>query len=211
MSNDNSTTKFCKKCQAETSRNSRKKCKPCEISRVHAWAIANPDRVKARDSAYRVSNAEKNKIYKAAYYSVNIEKIKVQQAAWHVENLIAIKARKAIYRSTHIEKIRAVTAAWAAANKEKIRIYDQNRRARIKFNGGKLSKNITAKLFKLQKGKCVCCGQPLGSDYHLDHHMPLYLGGENIDENMQLMRKRCNLQKQAKHPVDFMRERGFLI
>ena len=46
---------------------------------------------------------------------------------------------------------------------------------------------------------------------HLDHIMPLALGGSNTDDNIQLLRARCNLQKRAKHPVDFMRERGYLI
>jgi len=36
-------------------------------------------------------------------------------------------------------------------------------------------------------------------------------GGSNTDDNMQLLRKLCNLQKHAKHPVDFMQERGFLL
>lgn len=55
------------------------------------------------------------------------------------------------------------------------------------------------------------CGKPLGDAYHLDHVMPLALGGSNTDDNMQLLRDRCNLQKHAKHPVDFMQERGFLL
>ena len=74
-----------------------------------------------------------------------------------------------------------------------------------------LSVGLSAKLFKLQKGKCPCCKQPLGDDYHLDHKMPLALGGTNTDENMQLLRSICNLQKHAKHPVDFMQERGYLL
>ena len=37
------------------------------------------------------------------------------------------------------------------------------------------------------------------------------LGGLNADSNMQLLRAECNLQKSAKHPVDFMQSRGFLL
>jgi 5-methylcytosine-specific restriction endonuclease McrA len=52
---------------------------------------------------------------------------------------------------------------------------------------------------------------PLGDNYHIDHIMPLALGGSNTDDNIQLLRQRCNNQKCAKHPVDFMQSRGFLL
>jgi 5-methylcytosine-specific restriction endonuclease McrA len=80
-----------------------------------------------------------------------------------------------------------------------------------KETGGKLSSKLAARLFVLQKGKCACCLQPLGDDYHIDHIMPLALGGTNTDDNIQLLRAKCNLQKNAKHPVDFMQQRGFLL
>jgi 5-methylcytosine-specific restriction endonuclease McrA len=88
----------------------------------------------------------------------------------------------------------------------------QNRRARKNASAGKLSFNLAEKLFKLQHGKCACgCKKHLGKDYHLDHIMPLALGGANTDNNIQLLRKQCNWQKHAKHPIDFMQSRGFLL
>lgn len=78
-------------------------------------------------------------------------------------------------------------------------------------NGGVLSQGLAAKLFDLQGGKCACCGKSLAQGYHLDHIMPLALGGMNIDGNMQLLTPLCNMQKSKKHPEDFMRSRGFLI
>lgn len=45
----------------------------------------------------------------------------------------------------------------------------------------------------------------------MDHILPLALGGTNVDENIQLLRKRCNLQKCAMHPVDFMQSKGRLL
>lgn len=41
--------------------------------------------------------------------------------------------------------------------------------------------------------------------------MPLALGGANEDWNIQLLRQRCNNQKKAKHPVDFMQSKGYLL
>lgn len=73
------------------------------------------------------------------------------------------------------------------------------------------SKGLAERLFRLQRGKCACCKKPLGSDYHLDHIMPLALGGVNEDSNIQLLRAKCNMQKHTVHPVEFMQQRGFLL
>lgn len=115
------------------------------------------------------------------------------------------------WRKANPERHRLNEAAWRASNPDKIRIKARNRRAKKRKVGGTLSMGIAKKLLALQKGKCACCGLPLGDDYHLDHIMPLALGGSNTDDNIQLLRAKCNLQKSAKHPVDFMQERGLLL
>lgn len=189
--------KFCQKCQAETERSKRGSCKPCERARTAAWQAANPDKRRASIATYRAANRDKLRADSAAYRAANPEKMRALTAAWEAANP---------------ERVRALKAAWFAANPEAKRIADQNRRARQRAAGGKLSPGLTEKLFKLQRGKCACgCKQPLGDDYHMDHRMPLVLGGTNTDDNMQLLRKRCNLKKGAKHPVNFMQQRGFLL
>lgn len=101
---------------------------------------------------------------------------------------------------------------WRNRNPEKRRIVAHNRRARVRDAEGMLSHGLAERLIKLQRGKCACgCKQPLGDDYHLDHIMPLALEGTNTDDNIQLLRQRCNNQKHAKHPIDFMQQRGYLL
>lgn len=145
---------------------------------------------------YREKKREEAKQYAAAYRSKNREKAIAYGAAWREKNR---------------EKARATSAAWVAANHPQVRIQRQNYRAKKKANGGKLSHGLAERLYKLQRGKCACCGLPLGDDYHLDHIMPIALGGTNTDDNIQLLRQQCNNQKHAKHPVDFMQSRGFLL
>ena len=156
------------------------------------------------------------KAYTAKWIAANHEKAKANTAKWVAANPEKVKAYRAKdsakWRAANPDKVKAIKAKWDADNPEACRIHDQNRRARKRANGGKLSQGLAAKLFKLQRGKCACgCKQPLGDDYHLDHRMPLALGGPNTDDNMQLLRKLCNLQKHAKHPIDFMQQRGFLL
>ena len=223
---DDQPMKHCKRCGTETERNGNGKCKPCARARAVAWRAANPEKAKAKDAAWSAANAEKVRARVAAWAAANPEKVRARKAAWAAANPEKGWARAAAWRAANPEKAKAQAVAWAAANHEKKRakdaawraanpdkgrVYAHNRRARKKANGGQLSPDITDKLLKLQKGKCACCKQRLGKDYHLDHIVPLALGGAHADENMQLLRDVCNLKKGAKHPVDFMQQRGFLL
>ena len=215
----------CIKC-GSTERGKDGKCKACVKARVAAWKKANPEKKKAGDAAryaadpskqkaatarYRAAHPEKRRAQDAAWRKANPEKIKAMKAAAYAADPKKHKARKDAWRAKNPDKEKAAHSAWRAANPEACKIHDQNRRALEKKSGGKLSRGLSEKLFKLQKGKCPCCKQPLGDDYHLDHKMPLKLGGLNTDENMQLLRAACNLQKHKKHPIDFMQSRGFLL
>lgn len=207
--------KFCKKCQVETERYKCGKCAPCSRASCAHRCKANREKARESSAAWRKANPERKKESDAAWRKLNPDRVKSNNAAWHKANKEKANAKSKAWGKANLEKKVAYNAAWRIANLEKSRlsgrIRRQNRRARMRDNGGKLSQDIADKLFKLQHGRCACCGNPLGNDYHLDHRMPLALGGANEDWNMQLLRKRCNLQKQSKHPVDFMQSRGFLL
>lgn len=184
--------RFCPKCQAETERKTNGNCKPCS---------------KAYSAYYQKVNREKVNAQIYAWNAVNREKVNARTAAWKLANPEKIKT----YVAANSEKLKAQSIAWRKANPKAVRIFYQNRLARKRENGGTLSKGLSAKLFALQKGKCPCCKQPLGDNYHLDHVIPVALGGSNTDDNIQLLRSTCNHQKSAKHPIDFMQQRGFLL
>lgn len=151
-------------------------------------------------------------IANAAQRAANPSKARECTAKWQAANPEKMRAYDAKWRAYNPEKRRESISKWSAAHLEERRIYEQNRRARKRESGGRLSPGIAERLFKLQRGKCACgCGQPLGDNYHLDHIMPLALGGSNTDENIQLLTASCNSQKNAKHPVDFMQSKGFLL
>jgi 5-methylcytosine-specific restriction endonuclease McrA len=165
-------------------------------SEKRAWAAANKEKVKSRNLNFRKENPEKIRAISMNYRKENHDKVLISTKLWRFENP---------------EKVKEYSKEYAAKNAESRRIWQQNRRARQLKNGDKLSKGLAQKLFKLQKGKCPCCKQLLGDDYHLDHIVPLALGGSNTDDNIQLLRATCNNQKSAKHPIDFMQQKGFLL
>ena len=203
--------KFCPKCQVETERNKNGECKLCKSARAAIYYAENQDKLRIRNAAWRAANPEKARASDAAYRAANPDKVRTKDAAYYAANPDKMRANSAAYRAVNTESARAAVAAWKAANPEAHRIHHQNRLARKRADGGKLSLGLADKLFILQRGKCACCKKPLGNDYHIDHIIPLKLGGKNVDSNIQLLRAKCNMQKSAKHPVDFMQSRGFLL
>ena len=189
----------------------RNSCKECMHVSHAAWREQNREKIKVQKTAYRAANPSKIKARNAAWYAANTASAKEKSKAWQASNQDKVKVNQAAWHALNKEKTRARQAAWSVAHPEACRIKSHNRRARQIANSGKLSQGLQAKLFKLQHGKCACCGLPLGDDYHLDHIMPLALGGSNTDSNIQLLRQRCNGQKGAKHPINFMQMRGFLL
>lgn len=68
-----------------------------------------------------------------------------------------------------------------------------------------------SEIYEAQGGRCAYCRKSVGDDYHVDHVIPLAKGGSNDRSNLQICCPRCNSQKQAKDPIDFAQEKGFLI
>ncbi len=175
------------------------------------WKRKNAARVKAVNDIWREKNAEKMTNTTTEWRKKHPEKVRAYTAAWAARNPEKETARWAAQYAKDPERNKKKCAEWRKNNPDKLRIYSQNYRANKEASGEKLSFGLAEKLFKLQRGKCACCGLPLGDDYHMDHIIPLKLGGPNNDANIQLLRQRCNGQKNAKHPIDFMQSRGFLL
>ncbi len=75
---------------------------------------------------------------------------------------------------------------------------------------GSYPKDYYKTLLTLQNNQCIVCKNKL-IKYHLDHIMPIALGGTNDYKNIQLLCPTCNHQKHAKHPIDFMQQKGYLL
>lgn len=202
--------KTCKKCGGAEFY-STGDCKPCAQKRAKAYRAKNPEKAKQAVENWKTKNPEKLKAGKLAYYAANRDVLLADFADRYKKNPEPAKARTIAWSKINQEHVKEYNRAWHKANPNAAKVISENRRARKLNNGGRLSRGLSAKLFVLQKGKCACCGLPLGASYHMDHVIPLALGGSNTDDNIQLLRQRCNSQKGKKHPIDFMQSRGFLL
>jgi 5-methylcytosine-specific restriction endonuclease McrA len=120
-----------------------------------------------------------------------------------------IKESQKIFRLSNPERSKEIKNAWTKKqSKEYFRLKSHKRRASMV---GSISKDIVDFLKKMQRGLCAACKSELLGKYEIDHIVPLAKGGLHADENLQLLCPPCNRSKSAKHPVDFMQERGYLL
>ena len=211
-------TKPCIKCGAIDRHERFGHCKPCKNERSRQQYLRDPEKYAKRAAPSREKSKEysarwrqKNPDYKTPVNPLQAEK----QKAWVEKNKEAYRQYQKNWAQNNKEKVAKYIKTYAQKHKDKMREKSQRnksaRKARKLGVGGKLSKDIKKKLWELQSGKCACCSKKLTSDAHIDHIMPLALGGKNVDCNTQLLLPKCNMRKNAKHPIDYMRQKGFLL
>lgn len=203
------TTKVCKKCNFIFDASIRS-CPECKRIYNRQYREKNRDKLNQYIRNWRLENPEKWKESDRRWKENNQERARKNNSDWSKRNKDKKNKSAAEYKQRNPEKVKNKNRRHYELNKEDYFIRSVNRRFALKA-GGVLSKNIKQKLYELQKGLCVCCKQPLEDDYHLDHIIPLYLGGKNIDSNVQLLRAECNLKKGKIDPIDYMQSKGFLI
>lgn len=204
------TVKPCVKCGG-TDRYADGRCKACSRKQNRKYSKSNREKLADYGRKWREANHEMVVGYQREYYEANKQKLTEHNRKWREDNREKFKQCQRNWHEANRDRVAGLMRNWQKDNPEKVREIYHNRRARIKGNGGKLSHDIIKTLLVRQNSKCACCNKSLKDGYHLDHIMPIALGGKNTDENVQLLTPKCNLSKGAKHPIDYMRAKGRLI
>lgn len=204
----------------------RRRPENMEKARLSAakYKKANPERVKATNKAQYEKNAETIRAqaiaryyenateraeYRKRYYDKNRDAAIEYSREYAAKNAAVIREKAAAYRQANRQARLRQKREWRARNPNASRLYLHTRRSKMRT---RLSRNIVEKLMAWQRGKCAVCGCDLRkTGHHIDHIHPIALDGGNTDDNVQLLCPPCNLHKNAKHPVDFMQSRGFLL
>jgi 5-methylcytosine-specific restriction endonuclease McrA len=139
---------------------------------------------------------------------LSIEEWKAKRAAKKAARLAARKPKPP--KRTAAEK-NALMKAWRAANPGYMTAWKKLNSEKVKARKIASSKRRRAWLFQVQGGRCAICGQRLGKSTHIDHIVPLALGGSNARSNLQLTHPDCNLAKRARDPFIHAQSLGRLL
>lgn len=169
---------------------------------LHEDLIKNDTVLTRRQTRYQ-KNRDKILDQRKKYYESNKEKAK----AYYEQN----KGKIAENYHTNRDKFLSSTKVWKKNNRDKTSNYHRTRRARKRNTEGSHTAADIQQLLVLQKSKCAVCHTSIKNSYHVDHVIPLALGGTNDKGNLQLLCPHCNLSKSAQHPVEFMQSRGMLL
>ena len=153
------------------------------------WNARNPTVIKAANDRWRENPENKSKIQES-------------QKRYRLENPDRARDWWAANGKSKQYHVR-----WRAENRYKARIVSQNRRKAVRE--GKVSFDIIDRLLEKQDYECAhslwwCKADFLFERFHVDHIMPLALGGKHEDNNLQLLCTACNLSKGSKRPDDFI-------
>lgn len=198
-----------------------------QIARTRAWKEANKERVQEYKKQYRKENADKiaeynenNKdrqaewreshremaaAYAKQYRKDNNKIISQKKREKYLANSEEVKAKRREWYYANIDQARESIRRHRIANPKMYAVYAHNKRIRKKQGEGKLSNGIIDILMQEQGCKCPYCLVDLRiSGHHIDHYVPLAMGGPNQDGNVQLTCPTCNAKKGAKNPLDFL-------
>lgn len=213
-------SKPCVKCNA-LDRFADGSCRPCKRARNAAYFIKHKEELQQSHRQWVEKNREKSRAYTQKWKKDNPEKVKLKSESYYAKNknIILEKNRnsesKKLYasawRKRNKDKCSQYTKSWQLKNHLKMVEKWKRHRAKRRAIAGVPSPKIVQKLMRSQRGFCACCGKKLAHKFHLDHILPISLGGTSEDFNLQLLRAECNLKKGAKHPIDYMQSIGRLL
>jgi len=178
------------------------------VARVRAWRIANPEKAKA---ARLTEDKAKKRARSAESAARNPESIRASRAKWRAANVEKRRRQDWEYRQKNKAAQTTYAATWRAANPDASRAIVRNRRARIKACEGTHTAADIQELIASQGGKCAFCRTSIIKRRHVDHIMPLALGGPNNKRNLQILCRTCNQRKGAFHPLVFAQREGRLL
>jgi hypothetical protein len=130
---------------------------------------------------------------------------KASTKIYQLANKEIISTKKKQYYKDNKVKILSSVASWQNANREKVNCYiraNKINRKRLKSIG------MTGKDYRSwverQKKVCYWCEAECCKNFHVDHVMPMALGGRHEAWNLSISCPRCNMLKGAMHPLDWI-------
>ena len=127
---------------------------------------------------------------------------RIYDKAYRVENRERNNLNKRIWRSLNPEANSAQRKRDLPAQRRS----DAKRRMAVMNSHGKAAKADILAIKEIQGGRCAYCGSQ--ESLHVDHKVPLSIGGHHVEANLQWLCGRCNVRKGAKTDTEYRKENG---
>jgi len=170
----------------EMSSHSRKRfgidkiCKKCNAKKTREYNEKFPDKKREMNKRYYDNNKEALLGKAKEYYGSNKETLLEKSKEYYSKNKEKIKVRVAEYRKTPKGKV--------------VKINSSNKRREKEKQGSINSDDLI--FLRENINSCEICGCELNdSNVHLDHIIPLSIGGAHRINNVRYICSSCNLQR----------------
>lgn len=154
--------------------------------------------IKRCPSCGEIKTRDEFGVTKAGYLRPECKQCSSARArAYYAANRPKVLARVGAHQKNNPEEHRAAVAKHVAKNPEGHREREARRRASICTT--QVEKIDLVVVFERDLGLCGLCLGPVDlADWHLDHIVPLALGGTHTYDNVQVSHPLCNLKKGAR-------------
>lgn len=185
------------------------------VYRVGQTTISRVVRGQHRDTARAVSyrsvdwsavsddeRDERRRASRAAWVKRNPQKMDAARRAWKTRNRARVAVNGKRWRANNAAAIRDRRRARSAEDEQfRAGICDRAAVRRARKRGAFVERVYRRVVWRRDGGVCGICGlaaDPAG--WHLDHVVPLALGGEHSYANVQVSHPSCNLAKGGRTP-----------
>lgn len=190
----------------------RAKCKDCHKATAYKRRDADRDAYNQWRREYTKNNSDKINGAARQYRERHGDRINEQRRLRRAEDAeyrerINRQAREAMARDEdRRQKAREYNRQWVAANRERLNAYSREynkrnpdvewnkkqRRRTAERNGKRVDRQA---IWERDGGVCRICNDPIEGPFHIDHIVPLALGGTHEPANCQLAHPACNQEK----------------
>lgn len=165
------------------------------------WYAANREEVsqkrkvrrKQMGSRYSTEKQKKKHCEEAKdYYARHREKAKARQRKYYSENRDQAAETMRLWREKNKDQVRAKILEWQRNNRTKMAMY-QRRRRTLKLNS--LHPELDREKEEALAHECRQVTKTTGIDHQIDHIIPLVFGGWHHHDNLQILPRSLNAQK----------------
>ena len=201
------TGKPCKRGNVAERRTSTRQCLCDECSGLRRqekreWRAANLEHCREQNRLWHAQDRPRSRKLARDWHNANIERCRENARRWRAKNKGWVKERHRQWAAANPEYMAKKARKWRAENRDKWRsimraaIMKRRRAVKKTVLTPQESRQITA-IYLLRR----TLSKATGTEFHVDHHIPLSKGGLHHPSNLWVILAGENLRKAASLPT----------